>query len=104
MSTMWAYLSLKNYSFQSRNQTPVEHLRWSFFAKISIVDVPLGSKYASGLSLCFFRFFHQVFQRSPDEPIRSQCTLSLPPEYIRKAYGFLMFSGDRERVHWERMS
>ena len=27
-------------------------------------------------------------------PIRSQCTLP---------YGFLMFSGGRERVHWERM-
>ena len=27
----------------------------------------------------------------------SQCTLSLPPENIRKPYGFLMFSGGRER-------
>ena len=26
-----------------------------------------------------------------------------PPENIRKPYGFLMFSGGRERVHWERM-
>ena len=26
-------------------------------------------------------------------PIRSQCTISLPPENIRKLYGFLMFSG-----------
>ena len=36
------------------------------------------------------------------EPVHSQCTLSLPPENIRKPQGFLMFSGDRERVHWER--
>ena len=35
-------------------------------------------------------------------PIRSQCTLSLPPENIRKPYGFL-FLGGRERVHWQRM-
>ena len=35
--------------------------------------------------------------------IRSQCILSLPPESIRKPHGFLMFSGVRERVHWERM-
>ena len=26
-----------------------------------------------------------------------------PPENIRKPYDFLMFSGGRERVHWERM-
>ena len=36
-------------------------------------------------------------------PIHSQYTLSLPPENIRKPYGFLMFLGVRERVHWERM-
>ena len=27
----------------------------------------------------------------------------LPPENIRKLYCFLMFSGGREGVHWERM-
>ena len=26
-----------------------------------------------------------------------------PPENIRKPYGFLMFSGGRERLHWEQM-
>ena len=35
--------------------------------------------------------------------IRSQCTLSLHPENIRKPLGFLKFSGGRERVHWEQM-
>ena len=30
--------------------------------------------------------------------IRYQCTLSLPPENIRKPYDFLMFSGGTERV------
>ena len=30
-------------------------------------------------------------------------TLSLPTENIRKPDGFLMFSGGRERVHWEQM-
>ena len=34
----------------------------------------------------------------------TQCTLSAPFENIRKSYGFLMFSGSRERVHWEQMS
>ena len=32
-------------------------------------------------------------------PIRSQCTLSLSPQNIKKVYGFLMFSGGRERVY-----
>ena len=32
-----------------------------------------------------------------------QCTLSLPPENIRKPYVFLIFSGGRERLHWEQM-
>ena len=35
--------------------------------------------------------------------ICSQCTLSLPPENIRKPYSFQMFSGDRERVHWKKI-
>ena len=30
-------------------------------------------------------------------------TLSLPPQSIRKPFGFLMFSEGRERVHWEQM-
>ena len=30
-------------------------------------------------------------------------TLSLHPENFRKPYGFLMFSGGRERAHWEQM-
>ena len=34
--------------------------------------------------------------------ICSQCTVSLPPEKIRKTYNFLMSSGDKEKVHWER--
>ena len=32
-----------------------------------------------------------------------QCIISVPPQNIRKPYGFLMFLGCRERVHWERM-
>ena len=32
-----------------------------------------------------------------------QCTLSLLSENIRKPYGFLMFSGDRERVHLKQI-
>ena len=35
--------------------------------------------------------------------IYSQCTLSLPPENIRKPEGFQMFSGGSEKVHWEQM-
>ena len=35
--------------------------------------------------------------------ICSRCALALPPENIRKPYGFLIFSVVRERVHWERM-
>ena len=31
-----------------------------------------------------------------------QFTLSLVPENIRKSYG-LLFSGGRERMHWEKM-
>ena len=29
--------------------------------------------------------------------------LSLHSENIRKTYGFVMFSGNKERVHWEQM-
>ena len=32
-------------------------------------------------------------------PICSQYSLFLPPENIRKPYGFLMFLGSKERVH-----
>lgn len=35
-------------------------------------------------------------------PICSECNLSLTNENIRKPYGFPMFSGARERVHWQR--
>ena len=35
--------------------------------------------------------------------ICSQCTLSLLSENIRKPYGFLMFSGGRERVHLKQI-
>ena len=38
-----------------------------------------------------------------NQPILSQCTLSLPPKTIKKPYGFLMFPGGKERVHWEKM-
>ena len=37
------------------------------------------------------------------KPIFYQSALSLPPENIRKPYGFLMFSGIRERAHWGQM-
>ena len=37
------------------------------------------------------------------QPICCQCTLSLPPENIKKLYGFMMFPEGRERVHWEQM-
>ena len=36
----------------------------------------------------------------PLKALVNQCTLPLIPENIRKPYGFLMFSGSRERVHW----
>ena len=36
------------------------------------------------------------------KPICFQCTLPLPSENIRKPYSFWMFSGVRERVHWEQ--
>ena len=36
-------------------------------------------------------------------PVCSQCTLFLPLENIRKPKGFLLFSGVREKVHWEQL-
>ena len=54
-----------------------------------------------------YTFLEQVSavtkMRVVNKPIRSQCTRSLLPENLTKPYGFLMFSGRRERVHWERM-
>ena len=38
-----------------------------------------------------------------NQPILSQCTLSLPPKTIKKPYRFLMFLGGKESVHWEKM-
>ena len=57
------------------------------------------------LHICSCQFLLEV---AMDWPIFSQRTLSLPPKTIRcfwvyKASGFLMFSGGRERVHWEQM-
>ena len=49
------------------------------------------------------KFLITLCRRQCIYPIRSQCTLSLPSENIRKPYGFLIFSGGRERVLWERM-
>ena len=37
------------------------------------------------------------------EGVFNQDILPLRPENIRRPYGFLMFSGVRERVYWERM-
>ena len=36
-------------------------------------------------------------------PICSQCIFSLLSENIRKSYGFLIFSGGREKMHSEQM-
>ena len=36
------------------------------------------------------------------QPVCSHCTLSLPPENIKNPDGFLIFSGNRERVHWKQ--
>ena len=36
-------------------------------------------------------------------PFVPNASFLYPPENIRKPYGFLMFSGGRERVNWERM-
>ena len=40
---------------------------------------------------------------SVDLTLRSPYTLCLPLENIKKPYGFLIVSGGRERVQWERM-
>ena len=53
--------------------------------------------------LIHFIFITAFFQPLPYLTIRFQCTLSPPPENIRKSYGLMMFSGGKERVHWERM-
>ena len=37
------------------------------------------------------------------EPIRPQCTLSLPPENNRTPFGFPIFLWGLEKVHWERI-
>ena len=47
-----------------------------------------------------------MFDRVLDVPLLiyfSHCNLSLPPENIRKPYGFLTFSMGREMVHWEQI-
>ena len=55
----------------------------------------------SAIALLFF--YHLRIYCLLLKPICSQCTLSLPPVNIRKLQGFPVFSGCRERVHWEQM-
>ena len=57
-----------------------------------------------GYILKYLKGIFNVSELFSSKSIRSQHTLSLPPENIRKAQGFLMFLGGRERVHWERMN
>ena len=53
---------------------------------------------------CFHYLIHSVIQHIPANLTHSfPMHPSLPPENIRKPYSFLMFPGNRERVHWERM-
>ena len=48
-----------------------------------------------------------AMQCKPDVPLRLTHLFPMHPlsnpENIRKSYGFLMFSGGRERMHWEQM-
>ena len=44
-----------------------------------------------------------LLSKTVAQPIRCQCTLSMQSDKIRKPYAFLMFSGGRERLHWDRM-
>ena len=65
-------------------------LQWIFnFIIIGGYIVPLSERKSS-------KFLEQVCLA-----VCSQCTLSLTPISKRKPYGFLMFSGGRERAHWE---
>ena len=72
----------------------------SYLAKSSILDASQGLKYTSGISS---NVKNKCWKSEHCKPIRFQCTLSLPPENIRKSYDFLMFSGGKERVHWEEI-
>ena len=64
-----------------------------------ILLIWLGRVFCYSKSTFIFYFYFKQYK-----PICSQCTLSLPTENIRKPYSFLMFSGGRERVHWEQKS
>ena len=45
------------------------------------------------------KIFWEINILDKDKPIRSQFTLSLPPENIRKPKDFLVFLGGRERMY-----
>ena len=64
------------------------------------------------LKFCFLKFFCFIISLTFYTPFSLSLWLthlflvhpfSTPPENIRKSYGFSMFSGVRERVHWEQM-
>ena len=69
-----------------------------YTVKFSIFRIPSAATFFQDLKI-----LHSEGHSRLCKPIRSQCTLSLPPENIKKRQGFLMFSEGRERVHWEQM-
>ena len=65
--------------------------------------VPITSKYLTFLCCEYGEKFGKGTDKNTKLTNLFQFTLSLPPENMRKSYGFLMFSEGRERVHWEQM-
>ena len=47
--------------------------------------------------------FSPCFSKSNISAFVPSANFLYPPENIRKPYGFLMFSGGREKVHWKQM-
>ena len=67
---------------QGRIQNPVEHLQWSFFAKITkntIVDAGLGSKCVSGFTAEKVYRSHYLSDIVKAVPLSANFDDSLPP-------------------------
>ena len=53
------------------------------------IEIGAGSKHVGILMIC--------------RKIKKQLSIRIAMASFKKPYGFLMFSGDRERVHWKQV-
>ena len=111
---MWVS-SIDKYISQTSNATHMYHLldvcevHGSFsLSRAPLKIFPVGVSTSGGQDLYLAFILLLVWNKRIDKLLQNiryinPCVLNAPSENIRKLEGFLIFSGGRERVHWERM-